>query len=42
VYGVKGIHESSGITLKNGVAYLIGDFENYLPAPNFYKVIIPE
>jgi len=42
VYGVKGIHESSGITLKNGVAYLVGDFEDYLPAPNFYKVNIPE
>ena len=42
VFGVKGIHESSGITLKNGVAYLVGDFEEYLPAPNFYKVAIPE
>jgi len=42
VYGVKGIHESAGITLKNGVAYLVGDFENYLPAPHFYKVNIPD
>ncbi len=42
VYGVSGIHESSGITIKNGVAYLVGDFEDYLPAPNFYKVNIPD
>ena len=41
VYGVKDIHESAGITLKEGVAYLVGDFENYLPAPSFYKVDIP-
>lgn len=40
VYGVKDIHESAGITLKEGVAYLVGDFEDYLPAPNFYKVNI--
>jgi len=42
VYGVKNIHESSGITLKEGVAYLVGDFESYLPAPSFYKVDIPD
>jgi uncharacterized protein YjiK len=42
VYGVKNIHESSGITMKEGVAYLVGDFENYLPAPSFYKIDIPD
>jgi uncharacterized protein YjiK len=42
VYGVKDIHESAGITLKEGVAYLVGDFESYLPAPSFYKVDIPD
>jgi len=42
VYGVNDIHESAGITLKEGVAYLVGDFESYLPAPSFYKVDIPD
>jgi hypothetical protein len=42
VYGVKNIHESSGITLKERVAYLVGDFESYLPAPSFYKIDIPD
>ena len=42
VYGVKNIHESSGITLKRGTAYIVGDFESYLPAPSFYKVDIPD
>ncbi len=42
VYGIKDIHESAGITLKDGVAYLVGDFEDYLPAPNFYIVNIPD
>ena len=42
VYGVKDIHESAGITLKEGVAYLVGDFEDYLPAPSVYKVDIPD
>lgn len=42
VYGIKNIHESSGITLKGRTAYLVGDFESYLPAPSFYKVDIPD
>ena len=42
VFGIKNIHESAGITLKNGIVYLVGDFEDYLPAPNFYKVKLPE
>jgi len=42
VYGVNSMHESAGITIKEGVAYLVGDFESYLPAPNFYKVDIPD
>lgn len=40
-YGIEDIHESAGITLKDGAAYLVGDFEDYLPDPNFYKVNIP-
>jgi len=42
VYGIKDIHESSGITLKKEIAYLVGDFESYLPPPNIYKVKIPD
>jgi len=42
VYGVNKMHESAGITLKEGVAYSVGDFESYLPAPSFYKVDIPD
>jgi hypothetical protein len=42
VFGVNKMHESAGITLKKGVAYLVGDFESYLPTPNFYKVEIPD
>ena len=42
VFGINDIHESAGITLKEGVAYLVGDFESYLPAPSFYKVDIPD
>ncbi|MDG2339153.1 MAG: hypothetical protein P8N94_14390, partial [Gammaproteobacteria bacterium] len=39
-YGIEDVHESAGITMKDGAAYLVGDFEDYLPAPNFYKVTI--
>ena len=42
VYGVMDIYESSGITLKGGKVYIVGDFESYLPAPSFYIVDIPD
>jgi hypothetical protein len=42
VFGVTGIHESAGITLRQGVAYLAGDEESYLPPPQFYVVELPE
>ncbi len=37
VYGMDGVHESAGVTIKNGVVYLVGDVESYLPPPQFYK-----
>jgi uncharacterized protein YjiK len=37
VYGVTGMHESAGIALKQGMAYIVGDFESYLPPPQFYQ-----
>ena len=42
VFGVNNIHESAGITLKRGEAYLVGDFESYLPSPNIYRVSLPD
>jgi len=42
VFGVNNIHESAGITLKRGEAYLVGDFESYLPPPNIYRVSLPD
>ncbi|MCP4538717.1 MAG: hypothetical protein GY832_16405 [Chloroflexi bacterium] len=42
VYGVTGIHESAGITLKEDVACLVGDFESYLPPAQFYLVDMPK
>ncbi len=42
VYGIHDIHESAGMTIKNGIVYLVGDAEAYLPPPSFYKVKIPQ
>ncbi len=42
IYGVSNIHESSGITIKKGNMYLVGDFESYLPKPSFYEVALPQ
>ena len=42
IYGISNIHESSGITIKKGSMYLVGDFESYLPKPSFYEVALPQ
>jgi len=42
IYGIENIHESSGITIKKGNIYLVGDFESYLPSPSFYEVTLPQ
>lgn len=38
VIGLRGINESSGITLRNGVLTLIGDAESYMPDPPIYFI----
>lgn len=38
VIGLKGINESSGITVRDGVLILIGDAEGYLPDPPIYLI----
>jgi uncharacterized protein YjiK len=40
-FGINNIHESAGVTFRHDTLVLVGDQENYLPPPQFYKVDMP-